>query len=205
MRIGPEFPPDRVGMPMRRAEHIIYQLLSESGRPGHALYEARVGPDFREVDFLVWLEGVARCGMEVKGGQYGLDNDGWHLITGGSRYSKRSPVSQAMAAAVSVREVIEKRLHRKAPIVAFLAFPDMGPDQVITHHAAERHVEVLFGTDHWTQRLGALAKAHRRLAPPSKGQIMEEVLAVTSDLAGQLHPCHGDGGAEGADGLTTTN
>lgn len=205
MRIDPEFPPDRVSMPMRRAEHMIYELLSGSGRPGHALYEARVAPDFREVDFLVWLDGVARYGIEVKGGQYGLDNDGWQLITGGSRYSKRSPVSQAMAAAASVRAVIEERLHRNAPIVVVLAFPDMEPDQVITHHAAERDVEVLFGTDHWTTRLEAVAKAHRHLAPPSKGQIVEEVLAVASDLAGQIHPRRGDGGAEGADSVATAN
>ena len=67
MRIQPEFPLCRVDDPMRRAEQTIYRILEESEAPGRALYEARILPHGRQIDFPVWIEGVARYAIEAKG------------------------------------------------------------------------------------------------------------------------------------------
>ena len=114
MRIAPKFPRSRMDIPMRRAEYTIYQILRDTQMRGRALYEARVSPEAREVDFTVWLEGVARYAIEVKGGRYEIDADGWNLITGGGRYPKPSPVSQAREAAMSIPAIIEEQSYARA-------------------------------------------------------------------------------------------
>ena len=83
MRIQPEFPLCRVEDPMRRAEQTIYHILEESEAPGRALYEARILPHGRQIDFPVWIEGVARYAIEAKGGRYIIDpgTGEWRLLT----------------------------------------------------------------------------------------------------------------------------
>ena len=130
---------------MRRAEQTIYRILEESEAPGRALYEARILPHGRQIDFPVWIEGVARYAIEAKGGRYIIDPETgeWHLLTDAGRYHRASPAAQAWDAAKSIPEVIKERFHRGAYIIAVLAFPNMEPDQVIADAAAQRHVDVI--------------------------------------------------------------
>ena len=185
MRIQPEFPLCRVDDPMRRAEQTIYRILEESEAPGRALYEARILPHGRQIDFPVWIEGVARYAIEAKGGRYIIDpeTDEWRLLTDAGRYPQTSPPTQAWDAARSIPEVIKERFHRGAYIIAVLAFPNMEPDQVIADAAAQRHVDVIFGADRWVERLVELAGHHRILVPPTAEQIDQEVALVMPELA----------------------
>ena len=220
MRIDPAFPGERVEMPTRRAEHTIYQILAHSDFPGRALYEARVLPHGRQIDFAVWLEGVGRYAIEVKGGHYLLEKGEWYLLADGGRRRKASPVSQAWDAAMSIPEVIRRRLHRGVYIVAVLALPDMEADQVIVDAAAQRHVGVIFGTDRWVERLADLAGPHGIKALPTEEEIDEEVALVMPELAApppaesgaqvvihnveQLHLHVGPEGLQGLGSLTDT-
>ena len=222
MKINPEFPNDRVDMPMRRAEHTIYQLLAQSNFPGRALYEARVLPHGRQIDFAVWIEGVGCYAVEVKGGRRGINERGeWSLFTDGRWRRKDSPVAQAWDAAMSIPEVIRRRLHRGVYIIAVLALPDMEADQVIVDASAQKHVDVLFGTDRWVERLVELAGPHDIAMPPTQGQIAEEVALVMPELAApaqsaqsgaqvvihrvdQLHLHVGPAGLQGLGSLTDT-
>ena len=103
MEINPKFPAGRVGRPRRRAEHTIYQILAQSDSPGRALYEARVLPHGRQIDFAVWLEGVGRYATELKGGTWGIDDRGeWRLFADGGWQPQDSPVAQAWDAAMSI-------------------------------------------------------------------------------------------------------
>ena len=183
MRIEPAFPPDRMDMPMRRAEHQIYELLADSDFPGRALYEARILPHGRQVDFPVWLEGVGRYAVEVKGGHYLLERGEWYLITEEGRHRKPSPAFQAWTAAMSIPQAIQRQFHRKVYIIAVLALPDMQPDQVIVDAAAQRHVEVIFGTDRWVQHLADLAQHRDVKLPPTEEEVDEEVELVMPELA----------------------
>ena len=193
MRIQPEFPLCYGDDPMRRAEHSIYRILEESEAPGRALYEARVLPHGRQIDFAVWLEGIGRYAIEVKGGRYTIDPDTgeWYLLTAGGRYRKASPAAQAWAAAMSIPEAIKERFHRGIYIVAVLAMPDMERDQAIVDAAARNHVNLLFGTDRWVERLAELAGPHHIIVPPTEGQIEEEVPVIMPELAVPAAATHG--------------
>ena len=165
---------------MRRAEQTIYRILEECAAPGRALYEARILPHGRQTDFPVWVEQVARYAVEVKGGRYIVNPETGEcfLLTGGWRYRKDSPVAQAWDTAKSLPEAIKERLHRGVYIIAVIAFTDMEPDQVIMDVAARNHVDVLFGTDRWMERLVELAGPHQILLPPTADQIDQEVALV---------------------------
>ena len=220
MRIQPEFPPYRVGDPMCRAEQGIYRVLEESDTPGQALYEARIIPHGREVDFAVWLEDVGRFAVEIKGGRYVVDpgTEEWDLLTGRGRYDKPSPVAQVRDASKSIPEAIGERLDRGVCITAVLALPNMEPDEAIAEAAAREGVEAIFGTGRWVERLADLAGPRKIVRPPTAEQIGEEVAVVMPELAPQraadpnpqvviqrvdrLHLHMGPGGAEGLIGLT---
>ena len=64
-----------------------------------------------------------------------------------------------------------------------IALPDMEPDQVIVDAAARQHVEVLFGTDRWVERLTELAKHRHIVMPPIREEIDDEVALVMPELA----------------------
>ena len=99
------------------------------------------------------------------------------------RYHRASPAAQAWDAAKSIPEVIKERFHCGAYIIAVLAFPNMEPDQVIAAAAAQRHVDVIFGTDRWVERLVELAGHHHIIVPPTAEQIDQEVALVMPELA----------------------
>ena len=193
MKIQPVFPLCYGEDPMRRAEHSIYTILEESEVPGRALYEARVLPHGRQIDFAIWLEGIGRYAVEVKGGRYVIDPETgeWYLITGEGRFRKDSPAIQAWTAAKSVPEVIKQRIGRGVYIISVLAMPDMERDEDIVTAAARHHVDVIFGTDRWVQRLVELAGPHQIVLPPTEAQIDQEVALVMPELALPASAPHG--------------
>ena len=189
MRIDPAFPHGRVGVPTRRAEHTVYQILAHSDVPGRALYEARVLPKGRQIDFAIWLEGVGRFAAELKGGMWSIDDLGkWNVFAEGGWHRKDCPVTQAWDAAMSIPEAIQREFHRRVYIVGVLAFPDMEPDQIIVNAAARQRIEVIFGTDHWVERLAELAAPRGIIRPPTPGQIEQEVSLVMPELADPQTP-----------------
>ena len=190
MKIQPTFPICYMDDPMRRAEQTIYNILAESEAPGRALYEARVLPHGRQIDFAIWLEGIGRFAVEIRGGRYIIDpNTGeWHLLTDGVRYRKPSPAAQAWTAAMSIPEVIKETIGRGVYIVSALAFPNMVHDQAVADAAARHRVDLLFGTDRWVERLVGLAGPHHIIAPPTAVQIDQEVPLVMPELAGPASP-----------------
>ena len=220
MKIQPTFPLCYREDPMRRAEQTIYKILEESEAPGRALYEARVLPHGRQIDFAIWLENIGRYAVEVKGGRYVIEPETgeWYLLTDGGRYRKESPAAQAWTAAKSVPEIIKLRLHRGVYIIAVVAFPNMARDQAIADAAARNHVDVIFGTDRWVNQLVELAGPHHIIVPPTEEQIEEEVPVIMPELAvpaaaapgpqvviqhvNEVHFHVGPEGVEGLGGLT---
>lgn len=71
MRTFPrEFPPKRRRKPKRRAERRIFEALANSPLDGFAYYEWRRDYYDGEVDFAIWVEGLGRAALQVKGGHY---------------------------------------------------------------------------------------------------------------------------------------
>ena len=82
MRMYPrEFPSGRRKKPKRQAERRVYEALAGSDRRGFCYYEWRQGYEHIELDFAVWVNGLGRFALQVKGGRYLLIDGEWYLKT----------------------------------------------------------------------------------------------------------------------------
>ena len=84
MRMYPrEFPSGRRKKPKRQAERRVYEALASADRRGFVFYEWRRGYGHIELDFAVWIEGLGRFALQVKGGRYLLVDGEWYLTDPG--------------------------------------------------------------------------------------------------------------------------
>ena len=186
MRMYPQrFPRTRAAMPERRAERRIYQGLANSGRTGFGYYEWRRGYGRIEVDFAVWIEGLGRFALQVKGGHYLLIDGEWHLRTRrGLKAVDASPLDEAWLGALDLHDDI-KELAETAynPFVtAALAFPDMEPDRDMMNLARRKAVHLLWGSEDPVQGLEEVSRKRGASAALHAARISREVLAVTDGL-----------------------
>ena len=175
-----KFPQDRRADPKRRAEAIVFATLADCQRAGHVIYEWGATERPHRTDFAVWLEGVARFAIEVKGGQYSLDGDQWHLRTpDGGLETKSSPLHQADDAAMDLRNEIHRNTGYKAFIIPVVVFTDMAPDPVIEQYAQRTNVKLIWGAEHLLTDLETAARRVGIDHPPRANHIQNEVRAVT--------------------------
>lgn len=75
-----EFPELRRSDPKRNAEARVYGALRNLELDGRSIYEFRYREGGRQLDFALWLDGIGRFAVQVKGGEYILDATGqWYL------------------------------------------------------------------------------------------------------------------------------
>ena len=182
MRIHPEFPPHRRQDPRRRCEAIIYDQLAGSGLPGHGLYELTPGPVAPQVDFALWIEGQARIGLQVKGGQYTVENTLWHLNTPAGADHVPCPLTRTWDGAIGIRDALYQSLGFKIFVIPVLLLADMEPEPAIEEWAAAGRVRVLWGSGDLVSRLLEVAHDVGVKFPPTAEHIRREVEAVTSGL-----------------------
>ena len=180
METHPEmFPPERRNDPKRRAEARVFDELRRSRMPGFVYYEWQRDHRSRQLDFPVWLSGVGRFGLEVKGGKYSLRTGKWFLETANGSAKKDSPVRKTFDATMSLHDNIVDTLGDDPFFIAVLVFPDMEPDPDIVAHARRNHVHVIWGTDDLVDRLMEIAADMEVYNPPDEEDIAREVAAVT--------------------------
>ena len=182
MRIHPDFPPHRRQDPRRRCEAIIYDQLSQSELPGHGLYELNPGPETVEVDFALWIEGQARFGIQVKGGQYTVENTVWRLRTPAGADHVPCPLTQTWDGAIGIRDTLYRALNFKIFVIPVLLLADMEPEPAIEEWAAAGRVRVLWGSGDLVGRLLEAAHDVGVKFPPTAEHIRREVEAVTGGL-----------------------
>ena len=176
MLIYPPFPEPYLNDPMRQAEMRVYQELARSPAPGQALYQVNAYPNAPELDILAALERVAYLGIGIKGGRYERNSRGeWFLHNGLEWQKTPSPLDQTWEAAISVHDVLEKRLNVNAFVVAVLILTDMDGDPAIDQVTANGKVRVLRGTDDLVDRLAEIARTRTICTPPTAGQIARVV------------------------------
>ena len=187
MRILNEFPEHRRADPKRRAEMQVYDQLAGSGAPGAAIYEIRAQRDAPEVDFAVWVEDVARFGIQVKGGRYTVEGGKWFLYTDGERKPMQDPVKLTWDAAMSIRDALWARGRYKVFVVPVLVFPDVpDPDPQVREWADNCRVNVLWGNGNLVQRLTEVHDVAGIYSPPTTRHIEEEVAVLMPRLAEDL-------------------
>ena len=176
------FPPDRRNDPMRQAEARVFDEIKSSRLPGFAYYEWQRDHNSPQIDLPLWLSGVGRFGLEVKGGHYSLRGGKWYLETGGGPQEKDSPLRKTWSATMSLHDELVGVLDHQAFFIAVLVFPDMEPDQdIIAKAKRSSKVHVLWGVDGLMDRLTQIAAAREVFNPPDEEDIESEVAAVTDD------------------------
>ena len=186
MRMYPrEFPSGRRKKPKRQAERRTYETLAGSDRQGFVYYEWRKGYERIELDFAVWIEGLGRFALQVKGGRYLLIDGEWYLKTrDGVKLIESCPLDETKLAALDwhddIKELAETRYNPF--VVPVLIFPDMEPDEAIESLARRKGVYVIWGTEHLMTDLEQIVGSRRVSDTLPAERIAGEVLAVTDGL-----------------------
>ena len=184
MKIRPAFPEHRLRDLKHRAELAVYRDLEASALPGITVYSSSVGPASPEIGYSVWLKDIGRYAVEVKGGQYVLDNGIWLLAGPGGRTAKAIPLMQAYEAGMSLRNAIGERLsHQRKPcVICVTLFADMERDEGIEACLEGSQSKILWGTEDVAGRLAALAGEVGIKCPPSALDAEEESSLLVPSL-----------------------
>ena len=186
MRVYPrEFPATRRRDPKRRAEREVYETLAVAARQGFVYYEWRRGYERIELDFAVWIKGLGRFALQVKGGRYALVDGEWRLKTrDGVQPIAASPLDEAWLAALDLHDDIEELAEAAYNpfVIPALLFPDMEPDPAIEALARRKGVYPVWQTDALMDDLAGLVRSRGVADVVSVARIAREVYAVTDGL-----------------------
>ena len=183
MRMYPrEFPSGRRKKPKRQAERRVYEALAGSDRRGFCYYEWRQGYEHIELDFAVWIEGLDRFALQVKGGRYLLIDGEWRLKTrDGVKLIESCPLDEAWLAALDLHDDIKEKAQTgyNPFVIPVLAFPDMDPDPAIKKLARRKGVHLVWHTDDLMADLIAISRSRSVSGTLSMDRITREVYGVT--------------------------
>ena len=196
MRMYPRtFPDRRRRMPKRRAEQQVYEALAESDRRGFVYYEWRRGYAYQELDFAVWIAGLGRFALQVKGGRYRLIDGEWRLLTReGSKEVRSCPLDETWLATLDLHDDIEELAGTayNPYVIPVLLFPDMERDSAIEQLAKRKGVYVVWGINDLLDDLERIVRSRRVLVGLPMERIAREVSAVTDGQIRLVRP-HGAG------------
>ncbi len=186
MRMHPkEFPPNRLGDPKRRAEYRVFEALAGINRQGFVYYEWRKGYERVELDFAIWIEGLGRFALQVKGGRYLLSDGDWFLKTReGLLQATSCPLDEAKLAALDLHDDIQERAATpyNPYVIPVMAFADMDPDPAIRRLAQRMGVYVVWGSENLLEDLAEIRLSRRVSDRLPMHRIAHEVEAVTDGL-----------------------
>ena len=186
MRMYPtQFPSGRRRKPKRRAEREVYAALAAIKRRGFVYYEWRRGYEYIELDFAVWIEGLGRFALQVKGGRYLIVDGQWYLKKrDGLRPIKSCPLDATKLAALDLHDDIEELAGtRYNPyVIPVLLFPDMGPDAAVENLGRRAGVYVIWGVRDLLADLEKIVRSRRVSEALGMDRIAGEVHAVTDGL-----------------------
>ena len=188
MRMYPrEFPSGRRRKPKRQAERRVYEALAGNDRQGFCYYEWRKGYERIELDFAVWIEGLGRFAVQVKGGRYLLVDGDWHLKTSdGVKLIESCPLDETKLAALDLHDdIAECACTSHNPfVIPVLVFPDMEPDPAIEKLARRRGVYVIWGLDSLLRELESIVRSRSVSDGLPMDRIAREVHGVSDGLIG---------------------
>ena len=186
MRMYPkEFPAVRLKMPKRRAERRVYEALAGCGHRGFCYYEWRKGHEQIELDFAVWIVGLGRFALQVKGGHYRLVDGDWRLETReGLKTVVSCPLDEAKLSALDLHDDIKERAQTDYNpfVIPVLVLPDVHGDPDIERLAGRRGVYVVWGTGRLADNLEGIVGGRSVRASLDSARIAREVHAVTDGL-----------------------
>ena len=172
IRMIPEkFDQDRRRDPKRAAEARVFDALQNLDLDGYGLYEFRYRSEGRQLDFALWLDLLGRLAIQVKGGQYSLDDDGqWFLHTSEEgRQPVKSPLAETAEGCTEMHNAIEEATGFYGFVGGVLLMTDMPRDERMEHAALQHEqVYIVWGLDNLRQDLERVVKQvkfRRQLKP----------------------------------------
>ena len=182
------FDEEYIDDPLRRAERRVYEELLNCDRPGLFIHEWKFDQRFAEVDFVVWIKGVALFAIQVKGGTYRYvlrEAEGeWQLWKNGEWVKVPSPFRQAWSGAKGLMDALPRRRGYHTFVLPVLLFPDMedldpscesDPDHCRVHVLAEERDLV--------DKLVAVARERVINFPPDAEAIDDDARTITNGRA----------------------
>ena len=166
-----QFDEDRRRDPKREAEARVFDALQGLDLDGHGIYEFRYRRGARQLDFALWLDMLGRLAIQVKGGQYSLDNDGqWFLHTSEKgRLPVKSPLAETVEGCTEMHNAIEEATGFYGFVGGVLLMTDMPRDERMEHAALQHEqVYIVWGLENLRQDLERIVeqvKFRRRLKP----------------------------------------
>ena len=177
-----QFPASRRTDPKRQAEARVYDALTRLEFDGHGLYEFRYRDGGQQVDFPIWVHGIGRYAIEVKGGEYEMPAPGeWALVQpDGSRLTVPSPVDEAADGGLEMRSAIHEATTFRNFVAAVLLFPDMERVAQIERAARNaRSVYTIWGLERLEDELERVAELAEFRRPP--------LSRISENECGKLH------------------
>ena len=167
--IPDQFDQDRRQDPKRAAEARVYDALQNLDLDGYGIYEFRYRQNGRQLDFALWLDRLGRLGLQVKGGEYMLDNDGrWSLRRQDADWVQvSSPLEVTVDGCIEMHDAIEEATGFYGFVGGVLVLPDMERDERM-ENAAKNHekVYIVWGLDNLQQDLERIVREAGFRRPP---------------------------------------
>ena len=183
MRMNPrEFPLNRRRDPKRRAEREVYEALAGSDRQGFVYYEWRRDYQHPELDFALWIAGLGRIALQVKGGHYLFIDGEWHLKTRqGKKVVRSSPLDETWLAMLDLHGDIEEKAQTSYNpfIIPVLALTDMEPNPAIENLARRKGVYLAWRTDALMDDLTEIIRGRGISDSLPMDRVAREVYAIT--------------------------
>ena len=179
------FPQHRIRNRFRQAEWRVFQTLAHSGAPGFAYYEwqrRRRDPPALQLDFALWLEGIGRFGLQVKGGHHILQEGVWYRRKGrrgGNAQVSSCPLGVTSDSTMSLLNEVVEALDISTLFIPVLIFPDMKPDEAISKRAERSNVHIIWREESLPDRLAEIAREVGVWKPPYASDIRREVAIIT--------------------------
>ena len=186
MRMYPrEFPSGRRKKPKRQAERRVYEALASADRRGFVFYEWRRGYGHIELDFAVWVNGLGRFALQVKGGRYLIIDGEWYLKTReGNKHVRSCPLDETKLSTLDLHDDIKELAETvyNPFVIPVLLFPDMDPDPAIEQLARRAGVYVIWGVGNLLADLEEIVRSRRVSEALGMDRIAGEVHVVTDGL-----------------------
>ena len=176
-----EFPEHRRNDPKRRAEANIFDALQALDLDGYGLYEFRGREGGRQLDKAVWGNHVGRFALQVKGGQYDMDEAGqWYRIRpDGTRERVSCPLEETEDGCMEMRNAIMEATGYSNFVVGVTLFPDMERNAKMEEVARRRnHVYIIWGLANLREDLERIARDAPVIHPPKPGHSENECRKV---------------------------
>ena len=170
IRMTPDkFPEDHGNDPKRRAEARVFEALKNLKPDGHGIYEFRFREGGAQLDFALWVNGLGRFALQVKGGSYRMDSEGRWYLSGpdGDALALSSPLDKTEQGCIEMHDAIDQAANVYGFVASVLVLPDMEPDERM-EQAARNHkqVYIIWGLNNLEQDLERIAEQVRFKRPP---------------------------------------